>query len=306
MTKSKVFPDWTGVYPAITTQFKTDLSVDIDATQKVVDGLINDGIHGMIALGTVGENNSLLPVEKCQVMKAIKEVTNGRVPVLAGVSEFDSGRGSEFARDAENMGIDGLMVMPAMVYVPNAEELDNHFRTIAASTSLPIMIYNNPASYRITISIDSLKRLTEIPNVVAFKESAEDTRRFTDLFNVLGDDLIIFAGLDDMAFEGLTLGAAGWVSGLTNAFPKESVAIYDLIRQKNYAKALEIYRWFMPLLHMDSQPNLVQCIKLSEHVMGRGSELVRPPRLILSGEERARTIKIIEEAAANRPDLSTL
>lgn len=303
MTTTKVFPNWAGVFPAITTQFKSDLSLDIEATQKVVDGLINDGVHGLIALGTVGENNSLLPLEKRQVMKAIKEVTNGRVPVIAGVSEFDSGRGSEFARDAEKIGLDGLMVMPAMVYVPSEDELDHHFRTIAASTSLPVMIYNNPASYRISISIDSLQRLADVPNVVAFKESAEDTRRFTDLFNVLDDQLIIFAGLDDMAFEGLSLGAAGWISGLTNAFPQESVAIYDLIKQRNYAKALEIYRWFMPLLHMDSQPNLVQCIKLSEHVMGRGSEVVRPPRMVLTGEERARTIKIIETAAANRPDL---
>ena len=280
---------WRGVFPAVTTQFKEDMSVDLEATQKVIDGLINDGVHGLILMGTVGENNSLQADEKRAILKSAMEAIGGRVPALTGVSEFTTERAQDYARDAEEIGVDGLMALPAMVYVPNADELDAHFRQVASATKLPIMIYNNPASYRINIEIDSLKRLADVENIVAIKESAEDTRRFTDLFNAVGDRFVIFAGLDDMAFEGLTLGAAGWISGLTNAFPKESVAIYDLIQHGDLEKARDIYRWFMPLLHLDAQPNLVQCIKLSEQVMGRGSERVRMPRMVLFRRRARRT-----------------
>lgn len=297
---------WRGVFPAVTTQFKEDMSLDLDATQKVIDGLIKDGVHGLILMGTVGENNSLQADEKRQVLSAAKEAIAGRVPALTGVSEFTTQAAQDYARVAEKIGVDGLMVLPAMVYVPNADELDAHFRQVSHASNLPVMIYNNPASYRINIEIDSLKRLSDVENIVAIKESAEDTRRFTDLFNAIGDRFTIFAGLDDMAFEGLTLGAAGWISGLTNAFPKESVAIYDLIMRGEYHKAREIYRWFMPLLHLDSQPNLVQCIKLSEQVMGRGSERVRMPRMPLSGEERGEVIAMVEKARDTRPDLDAL
>ncbi len=297
---------WRGVFPAVTTQFKEDMSVDIEATQKVIDGLINDGVHGLILMGTVGENNSLEPDEKRQILSAAKEAIAGRVPALTGVSEFTTERAQRYAQDAEKIGIDGLMVLPAMVYVPNADELDAHFRQVAASCSLPVMIYNNPASYRINIELESMKRLADVKNIVAIKESAEDTRRFTDLFNAVGDRFIIFAGLDDMAYEGLTLGAAGWISGLTNAFPKESVAIYDLVQRGELKKAVEIYRWFMPLLHLDSQPNLVQCIKLAEQVMGRGSERVRMPRMPLAGDERAEVIAMVEKARDTRPDFDAM
>lgn len=297
---------WRGVFPAVTTQFKEDMSVDLEATQKVIDGLINDGVHGLILMGTVGENNSLQPDEKRAILKSAIEAIDGRVPALTGVSEFTTERAQDYARDAEEIGVDGLMTLPAMVYVPNADELDAHFRQVASATKLPIMIYNNPASYRINIEIESLKRLSDVENIVAIKESAEDTRRFTDLFNAVGDRFVIFAGLDDMAFEGLTLGAAGWISGLTNAFPKESVAIYDLIQSGELEKARDIYRWFMPLLHLDAQPNLVQCIKLSEQIMGRGSERVRMPRMVLSGSERADVIAAVEKARDTRPDLDAL
>ncbi|MHA7871262.1 MAG: dihydrodipicolinate synthase family protein [Hyphococcus sp.] len=297
---------WRGVFPAVTTQFREDFSVDIEATQKVIDGLINDGVHGLILMGTVGENNSLQPEEKRQVLAAAKEAIGGRVPALTGVSEFTTENARRYAQDAERIGVDGLMVLPAMVYVPSAEELDAHFRAVAAATELPIMIYNNPAAYRINIDIASLQRLGDVDNIVAIKESAEDTRRFTDLFNALGDRFVIFAGLDDMAFEGLTLGAAGWISGLTNAFPRESVAIYDLLLRGEIAKARDVYRWFMPLLHLDAQPNLVQCIKLCEQVMGRGSERVRMPRMPLSGGERADVIAMVEKARDTRPDLDAL
>ncbi|MEM9494696.1 MAG: dihydrodipicolinate synthase family protein [Pseudomonadota bacterium] len=303
MTNSDV-SRWCGVFPAVTTQFKEDLSIDFDATQRVIDGLIKDGVHGLILMGTVGENNSLQAFEKRRVLKAAKEAIDGRVPALTGVSELTTERAEEYARDAENIGVDGLMVLPAMVYMPNADELDAHFRRVAMAAALPVMIYNNPASYRINIDIGSLKRLGDVENIVAIKESAEDTRRFTDIFNALGDRFAVFAGLDDMAFEGLTLGAQGWISGLTNAFPKESVALYDLIQRGDLEKARAIYRWFMPLLHLDSQPNLVQCIKLAEEVMGRGSERVRMPRMPLAGDERASVIAVVETARDNRPDLA--
>ena len=296
--------NWRGVFPAATTQFKEDLSIDIEATQRVVDALIRDGVDGIIAMGTVGENNSLDANEKRTLLRAIVEVVAGRVPVLPGVSEFDARRASDFARDAEKLGADGLMVLPAMVYVPTAEELAHHFRTVAAATSLPIMLYNNPPAYRVSIDVQVLRVLASIDNVVAIKESAPDPRRFTDLINAFGDRYLLFAGLDDVALEGLLLGARGWVSGLTNAFPEESVRLVAAVNDGNIAAARAIYRWFMPLLHLDAEHDLVQSIKLAEQVMGRGSERVRPPRLPLAGARRAQVISMVEQAAATRPVLS--
>lgn len=198
---------WKGVFPAVTTQFNEDLSVDISATQRVQDALVNDGVNGLIVMGTCGENNSLDPDEKRTILKAAVEVVNGRVPVVTGVSEFDTRRAVAYARDAEKLGADGLMLLPAMVYVPKPEELIAHFRTVAEATSLPIMLYNNPPAYRVNIGADVLKVLADVPNIKAVKESAPDPRRFTDLINAFGDRFDIFAGLDDVALEGLMLGA---------------------------------------------------------------------------------------------------
>ncbi|HEX7012506.1 MAG TPA: dihydrodipicolinate synthase family protein [Steroidobacteraceae bacterium] len=295
---------WQGVFPAATTQFKEDLSLDIEATQRVVDALIRDGVNGIIAMGTVGENNSLDPDEKRTLLKAIVEVVAGRAPVVPGVSEFDARRACAFARDAERLGADGLMVLPAMVYVPTAEELTYHFRAVAGATGLPIMLYNNPPAYRVSIGVDVLEALKGVPNIVAIKESAPDPRRFTDIINAFGDRYVLFAGLDDVALEGLLLGAQGWVSGLTNAFPRESVKLVAAAKSGDLATALKIYRWFMPLLHLDAEHDLVQSIKLAEQIMGRGSERVRPPRLPLAGARRAEVIKMIERAAATRPNLA--
>jgi 4-hydroxy-tetrahydrodipicolinate synthase len=235
------------------------------------------------------------------VLNGAVEVSAGKVPVIAGVSEFTTDIAVEFVRDAERLGADGFMVLPSMVYVPTAAELEHHFRTIAAATGLPIMLYNNPPSYRVNIDIETLKRLAEVPNIVSIKESAPDSRRFTDLFNAVGERYVIFAGLDDVAFEGLTLGAKGWVSGLTNAFPAESLMLYEALLEGDLPRARTIYRWFMPLLHLDAGHDLVQSIKLAEQVMGRGSERVRPPRLALAGARRAEVMAIIEEARAARP-----
>ena len=294
---------WSGVFPAATTQFAPDLSLDLGATQKVQDALVRDGVHGLVIMGTVGENNSLEADEKRSVLRAAVEVVNRRVPVIAGVSELDTKRAISFARDAEKLGADGLMVLPAMVYVPSEPELVTHFRAVSEATSLPIMLYNNPPAYRVSIGIEALKALADRPNIVCLKESAPDTRRFTDLFNAVGDRYVLFAGLDDVALEGLILGAKGWVSGLTNAFPAESLALYEAARRGDLETARAIYRWFMPLLHLDAEHDLVQSIKLAEQIMRRGSERVRPPRYPLAGARREEVTKLVEQAAATRPKL---
>lgn len=296
-----MIPTWQGVYPAATTQFKSDLSIDIADTQRVVDNLIKDGVHGIIAMGTVGENNSLDGDEKRTLLRALVEVVAGRVPVVTGVSEFDTRRAVAYAKDAQRAGADGLMVLPAMVYVPTEEELTMHFRTVAQSTDLPIMLYNNPPAYRVNITSNVLQALSDVPNIVAIKESAPDPRRFTDLINAFGDRFKLLAGLDDVAFEGFLLGAVGWVSGLTNAFPQESNMLVQAIGRGDLNLARAIYRWFMPLLHLDAEHDLVQSIKLAEQIMGRGSERVRPPRLPLSGARRKEVTAMVERAAATRP-----
>jgi len=292
---------WSGVFPAATTQFDRSLEVDLPATQSVQKALLRDGVHGLVLMGTVGEGNSLSAEEKRAVLGAAVEVSEGRVPVIAGVSEFTTAAAARFARDAERLGAAGLMVLPAMVYVPTPAELEHHFRAVAAATGLPIMLYNNPPSYRVNIDIPTLMRLADVPNIVAIKESAPDSRRFTDLINVFGERFVLFAGLDDFAFEGLVLGAKGWVSGLTNAFPVESLRLYTALVNGDLEQARRIYRWFMPLLHLDAEHDLVQSIKLAEQIMGRGSERVRPPRLPLSGERRAAVIAMIERARDSRP-----
>jgi 4-hydroxy-tetrahydrodipicolinate synthase len=296
-------PTWQGVYPAATTQFKEDLSIDLPASQRVIDNLVKDGVHGIIAMGTCGENNSLDPGEKQTLLRAVTEVVAGRVPVVTGVSEFDTRRAVAFAKEAKKAGADGLMVLPAMVYVPTEEELIMHFRTVAEATDLPVMLYNNPPAYRVNISVAVLEALRDVKNIVAVKESAPDPRRFTDLINAFGDRYVLMAGLDDVALEGLLLGATGWVSGLTSAFPRESIQLIEAVNAGDLNRARAIYRWFMPLLHLDAEHDLVQSIKLAEQIMGRGSERVRPPRLPLAGERRRQVTAMVERAAATRPTL---
>jgi len=292
---------WSGVFPAATTQFAQDLSVDLGATQQVLDNLINDGVHGLVIMGTCGENNSLEPEEKIRVLEAAHEVIAGRVPYFVGVSELTTPRAVAFVRQAARVGADALMVLPAMVYVPKPHELEHHFKQVAAASDLPIMLYNNPTAYRVNIEMDVLARLADCPTIQAIKESSADTRRYTDVANAFGDRFIIMAGLDDVAFEGLLLGAEGWISGLTSAFPKESVALVEALQRKDLETALRIYRWFMPLLHLDADHDLVQSIKLAEQIMGRGSERVRLPRLPLEGARRDAVTRMVETAAASRP-----
>ena len=294
-------PLWHGVYPAATTQFAADLSVDEAGCRRTLAALVDDGIDGLVLLGTVGENNSLLPAEKRAVLRTAVDCVGKRVPLVAGVSELTTDRAVEFAQDAEKIGVSGLMVLPAMVYVPTPDELFAHFAAVAGATSLPIMLYNNPPAYRVSIELDTLERLSAIPNIVALKESAPDPRRFTDIINRFGERYVLMAGLDDVALEALMLGASGWVSGLTSAFPRESVALVEAARRGDWATARRIYRWFMPLLHLDAEHDLVQSIKLAEQVMGRGSERVRMPRMPLNGARRADVIGRVERCAATRP-----
>jgi dihydrodipicolinate synthase/N-acetylneuraminate lyase len=298
--------DWRGVFPAVTTQFNEDLSINYGETQRVVDDLIKDGVTGIIAMGTCGENNSLLAEEKRTLLKAIVEVVAGRVPVVTGVSELTTPLAISWAKDAEALGATGLMLLPAMVYVPKTDELVAHFTQVANATTLPIMLYNNPTAYRVAITNEALEALRPVKNIVAVKESTADTRRFTDMVNAFGDRYILFAGLDDVAFEGLLLGAQGWVSGLTSAFPHESVMLVKALEAGDIATAREIYRWFLPLLHLDAEHDLVQSIKLAEQIMGRGSERVRMPRMPLTGARRAEVTAMVEKAAATRPSLKII
>jgi 4-hydroxy-tetrahydrodipicolinate synthase len=293
--------DWHGVYPAVPTQFKEDLSLDLPATQAHVEALLNEGIHGLIMLGTIGENCSLSLDEKVAVLEATKEVCGDRVPLLNGIAEYTTAGACETARRAKEAGVDGFMVLPAMVYNSDARETINHFRTVAASTDLPIMVYNNPPVYRVDITPDMFEGLTDVENIVCIKEASGDVRRITDLFNALGDRYIIFSGLDDVALESVMLGCTGWISGLVDAFPKENRMMWDAAVAGDWKRGLEIYRWYMPMLHFDSHPKLVQYVKLACAEMGYGNERVRAPRMTLVGEERERILKIIHDSAATRP-----
>ena len=293
--------DWSGVYPAVPTQFKDDFSLDIPATQKHVEALLEEGIHGLIMLGTIGENCSLSLEEKVEVIKATKEVSKDRVPLLNGIAEFTTANACLTARAAANAGVDGFMLMPAMVYNSDRRETVNHFRTVAAATDLPIMCYNNPPVYRVDITPEMFEDLADVETIVCIKEAAGDTRRITDLFNKLGERYIIFSGLDDVALESIMLGCSGWISGLVDAFPRENRLMWDAAAAGDWKRGLEIYRWYMPMLHFDSHPKLVQYIKLACSEMGYGTETVRAPRLPLAGEEREDALKIIRDSAATRP-----
>ena len=293
--------DWHGVYPAVPTQFNDDFSLNLPATQRHVEALLAEGIHGLIMLGTIGENCSLSPDEKIKVLKATKEVCGDQVPLLTGIAEFTTAGACETAKAAAKAGVSGFMLMPAMVYNSDRRETVNHFRTVAAATDLPIMCYNNPPVYRVDITPEMLEDLADVETIVCVKEAAGDTRRITDLFNKLGKRYIIFSGLDDVALESVMLGCKGWISGLVDAFPKENRMMWDAAVAEDWKRGLEIYRWYMPMLHFDSHPKLVQYIKLACSEMGYGTETVRAPRMPLVGAEREAILKIIHDSDATRP-----
>ncbi|MBM6595189.1 dihydrodipicolinate synthase family protein [Microvirga pudoricolor] len=294
---------WQGVFPAVTTQFHADLSLDIEGTRRVMDALIRDGVSGLIVCGTVGENCSLTRSEKIAIMEAAKDVARGRVPVICGVAEFTTAFASEVAREAQRIGIDGIMVMPALVYSSKPHETAAHFRGVAKASDLPVMVYNNPPIYKNDVTPEILASLADCETIVCFKESSGDTRRFIDVRNMVGDRFVMFAGLDDVVVESVMVGAQGWVSGMSNAFPCEGETLFRLARDGRFAEAMPLYEWFMPLLHLDARPDLVQCIKLCERIMGRGTDLTRPPRLALDDAERGEIESIMAKALANRPVL---
>jgi 4-hydroxy-tetrahydrodipicolinate synthase len=296
-------PKWRGVFPAVTTQFRDDDSVDFEATGKVMTALVRDGVSGLILCGTVGENCSLTRPEKTGLMEVAKTAVAGRVPVILGVAEYTAAFGVEMAREGARMGIDGLMVMPPMVYSAKPFETIDHYRTIARATDLPIMIYNNPPIYRTDVTPKMMADMADVDTIVAFKESSGDTRRFIDLKLMTGDRFIPFCGLDDVVVESVMLGAVGWVSGLSNVFPREGETLFRLAYAGRYAEAKALYEWFMPLLHLDARGDLVQCIKFCEKLAGRGTDRTRAPRLPLEEADQAEIRAIMAKAKATRPKL---
>jgi 1-pyrroline-4-hydroxy-2-carboxylate deaminase len=296
-------PAWAGVFPAVTTQFRADFSLDVEATRKVAAALVAEGVSGLIAVGTVGENNCLSRAEKLAVMEALKDAAGSRIPVIAGVAEYTTALACEVAKEAQRLRIDGLMVLPAMVYSAKPRETLAHFRTVAGASDLPIMIYNNPPIYKQDVTPKMLASLADVDTIMSYKESSGETYRFVDLRNMTGDRFIPFCGLDDVVVESVALGAQGWVSGLSNVFPREGETLFRLAAAGRLAEVMPLYDWFMPLLHLDARADLVQCIKLCEHIAGRGSPVTRPPRLPLEGEEKAEVERLMRDAMAKRPKL---
>ena len=294
-------PYWQGVFPAITTQFKKDQTLDLEATARHAEALIDSGVAGLIFLGSLGENQSLSPAEKRHVIRAMVDAVKGRVPVLSGVAETSTAEACRYAADVEKLGVNGLMLMPAMVYKGDPREILTHFRTTARSTALPIMIYNNPISYANDITPEMFQELAETKNFVALKESSGNPRRITDIHNLLPGRYAIFTGVDDLVLESAILEIDGWVAGSGIAFPAENQYFWDLTRAGEWDKARDIYRWFAPLLHLDVHIKFVQYIKLAVQECGLGREWVRAPRLVLEGAERKQILKIIHAGMDARP-----
>jgi 1-pyrroline-4-hydroxy-2-carboxylate deaminase len=292
---------WSGVFPAITTQMHKDGSLHLEATARHAEALIESGITGLIFLGSLGENQPMTGEEKRRVMEAMIGAVNGRVRVLSGVAESSTADAVRYVRDLEKLGADGCMLMPAMLYKGDARETLSHFRTVAKSTGLPIMIYNNPISYANDITPEMFAELAGQKNFVALKESSGDTRRITDIRNAVGDRYAIFTGVDDLVLECAILGIDGWVAGSGIAFPRENQYFWELTQRGEWEKARALYRWFTPLLHLDTSTKFVQYIKLAVQECGLGAEWVRPPRLPLTGAERKRVLQIIHDGIAHRP-----
>jgi 4-hydroxy-tetrahydrodipicolinate synthase len=296
-------PFWSGVFPAITTQLKKDQTLDLEATARHAEVLIQSGVTGLVFLGSLGENQALCGDEKRFLMQEMLNAVKGRVTVLSGVAESSTTEACHYARDMEKFGADGIMLLPGMLYKGDPRETLTHFRTVAKASSLPIMIYNNPISYGNDITPEMFAELADEKKFVALKESSGDVRRITDLHNTVGDRYALFTGVDNLALEASILGIDGWVAGSGIAFPAENQYFWELTRRGEWEKAREIYRWFTPLLHLDVSTKFVQYIKLAVQETGLGKEYVRAPRLTLTGEERKRVLKIIHDGMRNRPKL---
>jgi dihydrodipicolinate synthase/N-acetylneuraminate lyase len=294
---------WTGVYPALTTKLTADDQLDLKTTAHNLEEQIKAGMDGFILGGSLGEASTLTWAEKETLTKFTLEQVNGRVPVVLNIAEGSTAEAIKQAKAAESWGANGLMLLPPMRYKSDHRETVAFLKSVAASTSLPVMIYNNPVDYKTEITLDMFEELAELENINAIKESTREISNVTRLINRFGDRFKISCGVDTIATEALLMGAHGWVGGLVCAFPAETVAIYRLIKAGRRQQALDIHRWFLPLLELDLHPKLVQYIKLAEQFTGLGTEFVRAPRLTLVGEERAAIIKVIEDGIAARPTL---
>lgn len=294
---------WTGVYPAVTTKFTKDEALDIYGFLKNTDAQIAAGIDGMILGGSLGESSTLTHEERIELLQATKQHIGNKIPVIVNIAEGSTRSAISLAKKAQDAGADGLMVLPPMMYKSTDDETTEFFKTIAQSTDLPILLYNNPVDYKIEIKIPMLEKLLKLDNIQAIKESTRDISNVTRLRNSFGNDIKILCGVDTIAMEELIMGADGWVAGLVDAFPAETVAIYRLVKAGRIDEALAIHRWFLPILELDISPQLVQNIKLAEVMTGIGTEFVRQPRKVLEGAERQRVLNILEEGLAKRPVL---
>ncbi len=292
---------WSGVFPAITTQMHKDGSINLDATAKHVEALIGSGVAGIIFLGSLGENQTLLADEKRLLMSEMIKVVAGRIPVLSGNAETTPAQAIRYAKDLQKMGADGYMLMPSMLYKGDERERVAYFKSVAKSTDLPVMIYNNPLSYANDLTCSLLNELASVEQFVSIKESCGDVRRITAIHNEVGGRYKIFTGVDNLALEASILGIDGWVAGTGIAFPAQNQYLWDLTRAGKWNEAREIYRWFTPLLDLDVSTKFVQYIKLAVQETGLGSEFVRAPRLTLAGAERKQVLETIHTGIKNAP-----
>lgn len=295
--------EWKGVFPALLTPFTKNDQLDLDMFEKNLQAQIDAGIHGIILGGSLGEASTITDKEKEELVEFSVEYINGSMPVILNIAESSTKDAIAQAANAKKWGADGIMLLPPMRYKTDDRETMTYFKTVAASTDLPIMIYNNPVDYKIDARPELFEQLLECENVTALKESSRDVTNLTRMKNLYGDRFKVLCGVDTLAMEELCLGADGWVAGLVCAFPKETVTIYNLVKAGKIEEAIQIYRWFMPLLELDIHPKLVQYIKLAATQTGIGSEYVRSPRLVLAGEERERILDIINKGISNRPAL---
>ncbi len=297
------YPHWTGVFPAVVTQMHQDQSLDLDASAKHFEALIDSGVAGLIVCGSLGENQCLQPDEKRAVLKCAIDTARGRIPVLSGVAEMSTRAAIDYMQDGEKFGASGFMIMPPMVYKSDARETEHWFRTLAKATPLPWMLYNNPVGYHTDVTPEQFVQIADIPNLIAIKESSANTRRITELRNLVGNRYQIFTGVDDLFLESAILGIDGWVAGSGIAFPKENQKLWDLSRAGKWDEARELYRWTQPLMKLDTHIHFVQYIKLLCQETGLGKEWVREPRLTIAGAEREQVLKIIRDALARRPSV---
>ncbi|MGI4805243.1 MAG: dihydrodipicolinate synthase family protein [Janthinobacterium lividum] len=295
--------EWTGVFPAVTTKFGPDDELDLAAFDINLKAQLDAGVNGFILGGSLGEASVLTDDEKFELLKHTIDYVAGSVPVLLNIAEQTTKTGVAVAKKAYELGADGLMLLPPMRYKADEDETIAFFAAIAEATPLPIMIYNNPYDYKIEVTLDMFEQLSKYKNIQAVKESTRDVINVTRMINRFGDRFKIMTGVDPIACESLMMGADGWVAGLVDAFPKETVAIFRLIKAGRYEEARTIHRWFLPVLELDIHAKLVQYIKLAEVATGIGTEKTRAPRLPLKGAEREKVLKVINDALAVRPEL---